>query len=722
MSSFKQRISSPLEAGRSILDAHNIAPHLTEALDYTSRRLARKAQHITLILVRNESQLPSILPPPCATPTSPPATPEYMNGFASPTRFTSPMGGWRQLVRRGTSSSLASTASASSSSTTTTTSSEAGSSMASPMFSPHHAEPLNLAALGSPRRWIMPPTPGSPPPLTPYTPMTPLTPYTPGSIATSTASTSCTSNMSPSQTYSPTQGAFGVRLVYTSPLSPKADKALRATLDKAHRKYGPTLPAVSTASASGLNADLVRRSILQNEVLYSAEGLTLLGLDRLYCFKAALAAYAKSLATLPPTPLGSPGLSNHPVLAAKADSDSTKLEDAVDSLRRLVLSNGGRQVQKSDIYRSYDWMGVFPRALADVERMYRRAYGGLERRGPFVEVLPARPSPGAVRSFRERVVEVAQEGEFESRGKMEAEEETQRVEHTDDAEVTDFESDKEVQVEVKVRERRAGIIKIGSPPPRRTQTPRARTPSPTTMSPSPATIIEAKKLEIRADSPTVTTTIMHVTPSSPMPTVRTPKSATPKAHTPILKLDTNIVKPRVVKPIPNKVPPPIVRMPEPAVVTSDKTGPEGPETNDIEICISAIDLSPIDRYREEEEGDRTARPVAERLFRSSGVWGSLAAAATTTNDDYQHLYHQNQNQHQNQPPQNASGLLGAGLSLSIDEMLSPISPIDARLSQRLGPTTPNGYDDISPITRGEWGFLFKGDGWTGGRTAAVETW
>ena len=37
-----------------------------------------------------------------------------------------------------------------------------------------------------------------------------------------------------------------------------------------------------------------------------------------------------------------------------------------------------------------------------------------------------------------------------------------------------------------------------------------------------------------------------------------------------------------------------------------------------------------------------------------------------------------------------------------------------------GPMTPNGYDDISPITRGEWGILMGGSALSG-RVAAVET-
>ena len=39
----------------------------------------------------------------------------------------------------------------------------------------------------------------------------------------------------------------------------------------------------------------------------------------------------------------------------------------------------------------------------------------------------------------------------------------------------------------------------------------------------------------------------------------------------------------------------------------------------------------------------------------------------------------------------------------------------------VGPMTPNGYDDISPITRGEWGFMMVDNALQGGRTVAVET-
>lgn len=40
---------------------------------------------------------------------------------------------------------------------------------------------------------------------------------------------------------------------------------------------------------------------------------------------------------------------------------------------------------------------------------------------------------------------------------------------------------------------------------------------------------------------------------------------------------------------------------------------------------------------------------------------------------------------------------------------------------RRGPTTPNGFEDITPVTKGEWCFLMVGDGWKEAKTAAVET-
>lgn len=369
---------------------------------------------------------------------------------------------------------------------------------------------------------------------------------------------------------------------------------MRATIAKAERRFrtgAGGLPAVMTAAACGLSTDVIRRSIRQNEVLFSSEGLTLLGLDRLYSFKAALSAYAKSIATPKPhiqISIRSPGLSNHPVnvvspIPASTRADSSRLEDAVDCLRRLVLSNGDRPVSKADLYRSFDWMGVNPTALADIERMYRRAYGGPERRGPFQ--VPPIPRD-------------------------------QEREHDHEAEA-----------------KRLGFVKIGTPPPPKTQTP------------------------------------------------------------PVLKLNTKIATtPRLVRPEPKPIPQaPAANIPNSTdripdgIQDSNNNRKEGDNVEELEIRIDGLELAVENSndHEPKEDGDYTPHPLRDGPVRPSMLWPN-----------------------------------GHVLGTSINEMLSPC---ENRQSQRLGPMTPNGYDDISPITRGEWGFLFKGDAWARGRTAVVET-
>lgn len=111
------------------------------------------------------------------------------------------------------------------------------------------------------------------------------------------------------------------------------------------------LPAALSAAQSGLTAELLRRSAAQGEVLFSAPGLSLLSLDHLYTFKSALSSYS-------------------------AGHEPYRLEDAVDELRRFVLANGQRRLPKSQLLRAYEWLGFEEGALAEVQRMYARAYGG----------------------------------------------------------------------------------------------------------------------------------------------------------------------------------------------------------------------------------------------------------------------------------------------------------------------------------------------------------
>lgn len=270
-------------------------------------------------------------------------------------------------------------------------------------------------------------------------------------------------------------------------------------------------PAVSPATC-GLTNQLIHQSIVQNEVLFSSEGLTLLSLDRLYSLKAALSAYSRTRSPL-------------------------RLEDAVDELRRLVLANNGCKVTKADLLRSYDWLSVSKTAIADLDRMYKKAYGGFEEVGA-ISGMPK----GRSYTVHEPVI--------------------RRDDETDDG-------DEQQEFPIKI------------------------------------TLAKAPK-----------------------------KSHSPNA--PVLKLQTNF-----------------------------DTVPKQQEKSQEE---------------EEEDPDRTPRP---------SDWLPIMLHPCQTS--------------------------------SIDEMLSADVLSPDRSSMKLGPATPNGYDDISPTTRGEWGFLMVDNAFQGGRTVAVET-
>ncbi|KAL2202136.1 hypothetical protein CC79DRAFT_1373766 [Sarocladium strictum] len=326
--SLKERISSPLEAGISVLDAHQLPPRLTAALDHASTRLARKALHITLVVVRRDYQLPHhVLPTALTTPTSPEfcQTPlSAASSSSSTSRLTSTL---KQLVRSGSLHDIASSAAAG----LGRSSASVRSNVSSPAFA-------QVPEVSSPRlRW-------------------PLTPMTPSSVPPMTPATTSTTTDVMSQEL---PDGFGLRLVHDGSLTPRVEKSLRLTLSKTAKLFHLgnewLSPAVSPA-ACGLTKQLIHKSIAQGDVLFSSEGLTLVALDRLYSLKSALSSYSRSKSAL-------------------------RLEDAVDELRRLVLANNGAKVAKSDLLRSFDGLSISDQALLDLDRMYCRAYGGSSQTG-----------------------------------------------------------------------------------------------------------------------------------------------------------------------------------------------------------------------------------------------------------------------------------------------------------------------------------------------------
>lgn len=159
-----------------------------------------------------------------------------------------------------------------------------------------------------------------------------------------------------------------------SPVSAKAPDNIRTDW----------LPAPVPPSAHALPEGPIRRSLLQNDILFSSEGLTLYSLDRLYTFKSALSSYSRSRSPF-------------------------RLEDAVDELRRLYLASGARPVTRGDILRSYDWLGVSDAALAEVDRMYRRAYGGVDGKGAIEGLNVVEEVPVEADEWGEDVVDLKME-------------------------------------------------------------------------------------------------------------------------------------------------------------------------------------------------------------------------------------------------------------------------------------------------------------------------
>ncbi|KAH8169646.1 hypothetical protein LIA77_10190 [Sarocladium implicatum] len=337
--SLKDRISSPLEAGTSILDAHQLPPPLVTALEHSSSRLARRGLHITLVVVRRDYQLPHLyqqhqhqqqgsygLPTPispdfCQSPPS--ATSSSASG--SRLRFASSL---KQLMRSGSLRDVASSAGL------TRSNHSLRSNVSSPTF----------------KKYNVPMSPQLGWPLSPVSPKTP-----------STTTTSTTTDAREQEHLD----GFGIRLVHDGSLTPREEKILGLTLSKTAKLYGigqEWLAPATSPAACGLTRQLIHKSICQNDVLFSSDGLSLVSLDRLYSLKSALSSYSRTKCAL-------------------------RLEDAVDELRRLVLARKGVKVCRVDLLRSFDGLHVTDVAIRDLDQMYRRAYGGRNQAGG-IEDMP----------------------------------------------------------------------------------------------------------------------------------------------------------------------------------------------------------------------------------------------------------------------------------------------------------------------------------------------
>ncbi|KJZ76085.1 hypothetical protein HIM_04541 [Hirsutella minnesotensis 3608] len=325
----KDLISPPLEAGPPILDAHQLPPQLHDALEFVSTRLAKKSVHVSLVLVRKDYQLPSVSPPlnpktsrsgSLATlQTSPPES-QLPSRFAGPSS-SGPVGAIKQLVR--TASRRCSL----------------------PIRRPSRGRQGSQGSQGSQASGISSLAAAD-------FPSSPRL-STPALLSSVPSSTSYDSRRRDAS------ALFGVGLVHAPGLSSRAYKALCAIMARADEKFaigGSWFSQPLSPAACGLPGQLFYSSLVQREVLFVSEGLTLVSLDRFWSLKCALSNYSLTRKSL-------------------------RLEDAVDDLHRLVLANDGVKASREDILGSYEWLHVSDEAIADLNRTYRQAYGGQEQVG-----------------------------------------------------------------------------------------------------------------------------------------------------------------------------------------------------------------------------------------------------------------------------------------------------------------------------------------------------
>ncbi|TVY75733.1 hypothetical protein LSUE1_G007394 [Lachnellula suecica] len=316
----KARISSPLEAGSSLLDAQLPEP-VTSALEYVSRRLARKGLHLSLI-VRKEMDISFSSISRTASPSSSVASSPAQSVFSAASPASSTFS--RTLSHHSSNSSF-----------TDASSIHSASSKSRTQWASLPSSPKDFAA--SPRSHF--------------------------ASGASSPTLSCSTPTSPNP--------YGITLMHANTLTEKAEKVLRHTIAKAEKKFsiGSGWLSPTPLTDSPLTQDLIARSLAQNEILFSSEGITLLSLDRIYTFKCALNTYSRTLSSL-------------------------DLASAIDELRRLVLAQNGKRITKAYLVRSYEWLSISIAALIEVNEGYKTAYGGPQRYGGIeVPAAPSRPSP-----------------------------------------------------------------------------------------------------------------------------------------------------------------------------------------------------------------------------------------------------------------------------------------------------------------------------------------
>lgn len=172
----------------------------------------------------------------------------------------------------------------------------------------------------------------------------------------------------------PTGTPSDLMVIPISPLDAVSTRILHRTVAKGVAKFSlgqSWTDALARAQYERLaNEYLVQQSIMQNEVVFSREGLTLLNVDRIYTFKRRLC-----------------------ILSSKGPHvEDEYVTSCVGLLHRTIQDFQGRPFSKAFFHRVYEQLDVRDELLMRIGAVYRRCYGveGIVVPETGVAELPAR--------------------------------------------------------------------------------------------------------------------------------------------------------------------------------------------------------------------------------------------------------------------------------------------------------------------------------------------
>ncbi|KAL2872582.1 uncharacterized protein BJX67DRAFT_13281 [Aspergillus lucknowensis] len=183
----------------------------------------------------------------------------------------------------------------------------------------------------------------------------------------------------------PTGQPSDLIVIPSAALEPSAYRILSRTVAKAALKFslGQSWTDALTRSQHERHANeyLIERSILQNEVVFSREGLTLLNVDRIYTFKRRLCILSHKT-----TPIR-----------------ESYISSCVRLLHRTIQDFQGRPFSKAFFHRVYEQLDVRDDLLSQIADAYKKQYNqeGIVLPPPPKPVVIEKKSP-AVRTIRVR--------------------------------------------------------------------------------------------------------------------------------------------------------------------------------------------------------------------------------------------------------------------------------------------------------------------------------